>query len=213
MATALPSQTVAQVNLLPKEDSARADLYALLARLFFVGPDQGILFTIAQSDDFGAAEDALTAAPLFAAWHELKREAAVTDAENATNEYNDVFVSLGRPPVSIFASHYLSENYKDLTLVHLRDELERLGLAREENSSEPEDHLAGLLEVMRHLVLRGAGPEQLEEQHRFINSYLAGWFENFCDLVAAQESTVFYRPVAELLRIFLRLEVESLSMA
>ena len=205
-------QNIAQVSLLPKEDGARADLYALLARLFYVGPDQGILFTIAQSDDFAAAEDALTAAPLFSAWHALKQEAAVTDAETAGDEYNDVFVSLGRPPVSIFASHYLSENYKDLTLVHLRDELERLGLAREENANEPEDHLSGLLEVMRHLVLRGASPEHLEEQHRFLNSYLAGWFENFCDLVVAQENTVFYRPVAELLRTFLRLEVESLGM-
>ena len=97
--------------------------------------------------------------------------------------------------------------------MHLRDEVAALGLGRNDAAQEPEDHLSALLDVLRHLVLRGASPAHLEAQQRFLNSYLAGWFENFCDLVVALPATTFYKPVAELLRVFLRLELESLAMS
>ena len=184
------------------EDAARADLYALLARLFYVGPDAAVLAAIAGADAFIANVEA----PLSRAWRDVQAASRSVNAQAACDEYVSLFVGVGKSPVSIYASHYLSENYKELTLVHLRDELERLGLARKAAATEPEDHLAALLDVMQHLVRRSENDSLA--QSAFFNSYMKPWYEAFCSAIEAAPGAAYYLPVSRLMKCYFAIEVE-----
>ena len=184
------------------EDAARADLYALLARLFYAGPDVAVLAAITGADDLIANVDA----PLSRAWRDFQAASRSVDVPQAGDEYVSLFVGVGKSPISIYASHYLSENYKELTLVHLRDELERLGLARKAAATEPEDHLAALLDVMQHLVRRSEN--DVLTQSAFFNSYLKPWHEKFCSAIEAAPAAAYYAPVSRLMKNYFAIEVE-----
>jgi TorA maturation chaperone TorD len=193
--------------VLPEEEGARADLYGLLARLFYAGPDAALHRQIADADGMADPES-----PLGRAWAAVQAATLGMSASQATMEYDDLFVGVGRAPVSIYASHYLSETWKENTLVNLRSELLRLGLARQAQAREPEDHLAGLLDVMRHLILR-SGNGDVALQEGFFRSYLAPWYRTFASEVQAQPQAAFYRHLSSLLAAFLDIEVECFQMA
>ena len=63
-------------------------------------------------------------------------------------------------------------------LAALRDDLARLGLTRDAERGETEDHVAYLFEVMRYLI---AGDDaavcNLEQQRRFFRTQLQPWVE------------------------------------
>ena len=187
-----------------KEDVARADLYALLARLFYQAPDAALLESIVKAQGLVGAPDT----PLGQAWSALQAAARDADAQAIGDEFTMLFIGVGKAAVSVYASHYLSENYKELTLVHLREELGRLGLARKAEAVEPEDHVAGLLDVMRHLVQRGNADEDVMRQASFFRSYLAAWGEALCNAIEKADGVQFYRKVAGLLKALIAIEVE-----
>jgi TorA maturation chaperone TorD len=187
-----------------KEDVARADLYALLARLFYQAPDAALLGAIVNAQDVVDAPDT----PLGQAWRALQTAAQVADVQAVADEFTTLFVGVGKAAVSVYASHYLSENYKELTLVHLREELGRLGLARKPEAVEPEDHVAGLLDVMRHLVQRGNADEDLTRQASFFRSYLQAWRDPLCSAIEKADGAQFYADVARLLKALFAIEVE-----
>ena len=195
------------VPTLPPEEAARADLYGLLARLFATGPDALVLAAIAGSQaDFGADS------PLAIAWADLQAAAHEGDAVAASLEHAETFVGTGRAPVSIYASHYLSDQWKEMTVVELRDRLPLLGLSRQAGVSQPEDHLAALLEVMCHLVRRGNHSEAVASQREFFERYLGPWFAKFSADVDAQPALYFYRTAASMLKAFLAIEAEGFKL-
>ncbi|MBL8378282.1 MAG: molecular chaperone TorD family protein [Burkholderiales bacterium] len=184
---------------LPPEEAARADLYALLARLFYSAPDAALLSALAAS----APPDETTA--LGQAWQGLKRAAALATPEGVRAEYEDTFIGTGRARISLYGTHYLSETWRELTLADLRARLAGLGLARNPEAAEPEDHLAGLCDVMQMLVRRGGSDREIAVQKEFFTTYLAPWYARLvldieaCDLA-------FYRSAAQFLRAYLDLE-------
>lgn len=190
------------MQMVVPEEAARADLYALLARLFYAGPDAALL------DAIGSADNLVAAGPsdLSQSWAQFRMMCQSANPELASDEHTRLFVGVGKAPISVYASHYLTENYKELTLVHLRDELERLGLARKADIAEPEDHIAGLLEVMRHLVQRNAADPG--SQAAFFRSYLQPWHEKFCAAVVSFEGASFYRALCHLMKSYFAVEVE-----
>jgi TorA maturation chaperone TorD len=204
--TQVPPVSLAQPGQLASqptpEDAARAGLYALLARLFYAGPDQAVLDAIADAD--GLVADADT--PLSQAWRELRAASRSANPQAAADEYISLFVGVGKSPVSVYASHYLTENYKELTLVHLRGELERLGLSRKAEATEPEDHLAALLDIMRHLVQRNDSDPSA--QVAFFNSYLKPWYGRFCSAIETSGTAAYYKPLAHLMKCYFAIEVE-----
>src|SRR5262252_8575347 len=83
------------------EDQARAGYYALLARLFYAGPDAGLLAAIAGSDEIaveGAQSD------LAGAWRALAAAARAMDVDAANLEYDQLFVGTGKAQVTPYAS-------------------------------------------------------------------------------------------------------------
>jgi len=193
-----------------REEQARADFYALLARLFYAGPDATLLGAVAGADAL-AAEGRNVA--LAEAWNALAAASSAMDAEAARLEYDTIFVGTGKAPVTPYASFYLVETGRERLLAGLRDDLDAMGFARAADTHEPEDHFAGLCDVMR-LVITGGGDEDeaLAEQRMFFDRYLRGCYPALCAAVEACDTADYYRAVARFARAFLDVEVESFEM-
>lgn len=99
----------------------------------------------------------------------LVQLAASSHHENElAEEYQDLFIGLGRGEIVPFASWYLTGSLMELPLAVLRADLQSLGFERQSGVCEPEDHLAALCEVMAVLIA-----EQHPDRNRFYERHLA----------------------------------------
>lgn len=204
-APASGAQPLHFVPTLPPEEQARANFYALLARLFYAPPDAALLQALAASGELPAEE-----AGLAAAWRELVAAARRADPEAVREEYEAAFIGTGKALVTLYSSAYLVRYSNERPLVALRQELAALGLARREGVHEPEDHIAGLLDVMRHLIVERSGA--LDGQRDFFARWIRPTAERLCDAIAQCDKTSFYKSVARLLRELCRVEHTSFEM-
>ena len=201
--------TPVAVSDVAPEDQARADFYALLARLWYAAPDEGLLRAIAGGQD-AAAEGEHRA--LAEAWRELREAAARTDATAARDEYDAAFVGTGKAEVSLYSSYYLVPTARERVLVALRDELSELGLARTGATHEPEDHFAALCEIMRHLIGSGTADAALQRQKNFFANYMNRAYNPLTNQVMVSTKTTFYKYVARFTKAFCDVEAASLEM-
>ena len=195
---------------LPPEEAARADFYALLARLLHSPPDQRLLA------DLGAAP-ALPqegAPDLAKAWQDLVNASSVMDEDAAAEEYEQLFVGMGKAKVSIYAGYYGGAPAIDHPRVRIQADLAALGLGRSAGNREPEDHYASLLDVMRVLVAGGAGrePATLAEQKRFFDAHLAPGLAAFFARVGQTAEANYYRAVGAVGAAFTSLEMQSFQL-
>jgi TorA maturation chaperone TorD len=194
---------------LSPEDSARADLYALLARLWYGAPDAALLETLAGAHEaFGIAPQGA----FLSAWQALCNAARGADQARVREEYDGVFIGVGKAPVTLFATHYLGAIFKERILVQLRDELAALELGRAEFAHEPEDHLAALCDVMRHMIAADCSDAALQRQRQFFSRYIAPVYKPLVRAVGDNEATDFYRRVADVAQAFFDIEAESFEM-
>jgi TorA maturation chaperone TorD len=202
--------------LLP-EDEARADFYALLARLFADAPDAGLLAAVAGAPPLApvgsvdGGDDVAT--PLAAAWDGLRAASAAADCEAVRDEFQALFVGVGRSEVSLYASHYVGPQ-SGRPLAEIRATLAGLGLARRAESSQYEDHLSVLFETMRMLV-SGDGeraPAAVSQQRIFFNLHVASWVSDCCTAIRESPVASYYRHVAQFSNCFVALERDSLVM-
>ena len=206
------SATVTPLKFQPPEvpeDKARAGYYALLARLFYAGPDAALLATIGSDDEIagGAEQSALAGA-----WSKLAAAARAMEAEAARLECDELFVGTGKAEVTPYASYYLAETGREKILARLRGELAAWGLARSAGAHEPEDHMAALFDVMRHLISLGSDDVALQKQQGFFERYLARSFPGFCGAISKSETADFYKHVAHFAESFLAVEAEALKV-
>ena len=206
------SVALAQVKLsfppVAQEDVARARMYALIARLLYA-PDEQLLRAIASADEIIAET-----APLAEAWHALASAAQACTPEAVEEEYEKLFIGVGRPEVMLFGSYYLAGFMMEKPLAVLRDDLAQMGLARNESVCEPEDHLAALCDVMRYLIIGDESRDaaSLEQQRQFFARNIQTWYQRFCDAVLESEAVNFYRHVAHLIKVFFKIETESFEI-
>jgi len=190
---------------LTPEDTARADLYALLAHLFQAAPDEDLLAVLANADDVSAeAPHSLVGE----AWRKLQSAAAAADPEALAQEFQDLFVGVGSGEVMAYGSWHLTGFLMEQPLARLRDDLARLGLSRLQSAAEPEDHIAALAEAMRLLVRGGDGvaAAAFEVQKAFFTRHLRPWYARFAEQLAKAPSANFYRAAGELTKTFLDTE-------
>jgi TorA maturation chaperone TorD len=212
-----PAAITVHARLEP-EDRARADFYALLARLFTAGPDAGLLAAIAASPALAPStrtdDDAATAAGLAAAWDQLRAASSVMDVEAGRQEYDDLFVGVGTPPVNLHASHWLTGAMMQKPLVDVRSALATLGLSRRAEATIVEDHLAAMLETMRVLVggSDARAPASPAEQQAFCEGHLLPWVFDCCNAIEACSLANYYRKVAQLCGFFMALERDSFAI-
>jgi TorA maturation chaperone TorD len=197
-------------SALPPEEAARADFYALLARLFYDAPDAALLAALAGADDIVAEESSGEGAGFALAWRDLTLAAAAADPEAVEEEYQSLFVGVGKALITPYAGAYLATSEVDAPLVELRDYLARRGIGRQTSVSEPEDHIAGLCELMRFLIAEQHAP--LEDQKSVFDRFLRPAANELCDAVISCDQAGFYRAVANFAKQFLEVEYAAFSM-
>ena len=193
------------VRFVAPEEQARANFYALLARLFYAPPDEGFLKSLAGADELDAEDETLAKR-----WRELIAAAALTDAEAVRDEYDAAFVGTGKAPVTLYSTAYSLRYTNETPLAALRGELAALGLARRESAGEPEDHIAALCDTMRYLIAEQERP--LAEQRRFYERWIEPNYEPLCAAIDASERTSFYKVVGRMAKAFFSLEQAAFEM-
>lgn len=188
------------------EETARADLYGLLAALLYAPPLQSLLDTIAGAPvrDGNILENA---------WSEVVAMCKTMQQESVREEYEELFVGTGKPEVMLYGSYYLSGFLMEKPLAELRSDLAKLGLQRADNVVESEDHLASLCEVMRYLIASDdVLNANLQAQKQFFTTHMQGWVADCCSAVEASPNAIFYKPVARLAHAFFEVEMQAFDM-
>jgi TorA maturation chaperone TorD len=189
------------------EETARADLYGLLATLYAAPPSQALLDTIAGA---AAQGDGI----LQQAWADLVAACGRSSAEALRNEYDSLFIGVGKPEVLLYGSYYLSGFLMEKPLAELRADLQRLGLERAEDVNDPEDHIAMLFEVMRYLIASDdIELANIASQQAFFAAHIQPWAAQLFDAIEAHRHADFYSVVTRLARAFLDVEAQAFDMA
>ena len=191
------------------EETARAEIYGLLAALFYAAPTPTLLDGLRLAVTEAPAAGAL----LEASWGELVAAARALSAQDVADEYDALFGGVGKPEIYLFGSHYLSGFLNEKPLAALRGELAELGLTRGDTMAETEDHYAYLCEVMRYLI---AGDDvavaNLTRQREFFTRHVQPWAQQMCDAVAAHPKANFYKCVAHFTHSFTSVESQGFDM-
>jgi TorA maturation chaperone TorD len=195
---------------LADEDQARADFYALFARLLLAPPDDALLAALAAAEPIAAAGEFA----LEDAWLKLTQAAGVVDASAASDEFAAMFISTGTPPLNPYGSFYITGHLNDAPLADLRHDLARLRLARAPGVGEFEDHLGALCETMRVLIQGGPGmpPRGLAVQKAFFEAHIRPWYAACLADVAGSVDANFYRVVAGVVDAFLSIEAQAFAV-
>ncbi len=185
-------------------DRARAEEYALLATLLARSPDRPLLGRLAllrgDATPLGLAHAALGEAAIRAA------------AEDVRREYFELFDGVGRSQLMPYASYYMTGSTYGRPLSQLRQTLQRLGIARLEGRTEPEDHAAVLCEIMAGLagghLATPAGAER-----EFFEHHLRPWIGRFFADLERAESADFYARVGGVGRTFIDIETRAFALS
>lgn len=192
------------------EETARAEVYGLLAQLYYAPPPADLLDALRVAVTDAPTQGAFLEEP----WRELVAAARAQDAQAIADEYDALFGGVGKPDVYLYGSHYLSGFLNEKPLARLRTTLAGLGLGRDDATMpETEDHISYVCEVMRYLI---AGDDvavaNLTKQREFFAEYLQPWGNELCDAIAAHPKARFYRALAEFTRAFLSVEAQGFDM-
>lgn len=196
-----------EIAEIAEEDTFRAEIYALLGRLLMAPPGGEVLVRLSglQGDDsaFGAAVSDLAAA------------ARAANAEAVKTEYGELFAGLAGGPLQPYASFYLAGGLYRQPLADLRGDMARLGIARGDSASEPEDHIASLCEIMVGLILGNFGgtPAPLAVQRDFFKCRIESWAPRFFADLQGAAPAAFYRPVGRIGGLFMDIERQAFDLA
>jgi TorA maturation chaperone TorD len=187
------------------EQRYRASAYSLLAALLRASPDQALLDYVARLSPPGETRpDALGEAMA-----QLAEAAVKVDPDQLEDEYNNLFIGIGKGEVVPYGSWYLTGFLMEKPLSDLRDDLKALGFERNDHVHEPEDHAAAIFEVFSVMI---GEPSGHAEQQRFFEKHMKPWLGRFFADLGSARSADFYKPVAQFGAAFIDLEQAYLSM-
>lgn len=178
-----------------QEQTLRTEIYLVLSALFRSAPSEEMIEFLT-SLEVEPSESAMQKA-----WIALQQAAKDSNREALEDEYQDLFIGIGRGEVMPFGSWHMTGAMMEKPLAEIRHDLELLGFERGENVKEPEDHIAALCEVMSMLT-----GEEEDLQQAVFNKHIAPWFNSFTQQLENAESANFYKPAAQLCEAFLTLE-------
>lgn len=178
-----------------QEQTLRTEIYLVLSALFRSAPSEEMIEFLT-SLEVEPSESAMQKA-----WIALQQAAKNSNREALEDEYQDLFIGIGRGEVMPFGSWHMTGAMMEKPLAEIRHDLELLGFERDENVKEPEDHIAALCEVMSMLT-----GEEEDLQQAVFNKHIAPWFNSFTQQLENAESANFYTPAAQLCEAFLTLE-------
>ncbi|WP_408595894.1 molecular chaperone [Limnohabitans sp.] len=192
------------------EETARAELYGLIAELFYAPPTPALLAQLRVAATQAPSAGGFLEEP----WRILVGTAREMDDTAIAREHEALFGGVGKPEVYVYASHYLSGFLNEKPLVQLRHDLAALGLTRDTTTmSETEDHVSYLMEVMRFLV---AGDDvavsNLTQQAKFFAAHVQTWVLALSDALQANPRARFYAALAGLTRAFVSVETQGFDL-
>lgn len=205
----MSNQTCAEEHtedrVLEESQQIRASSYALLAALLANSPNQELLQQLQMID---AEQD--DQKDIVNAWSMLKLAAERNNAELIAEEYQQLFIGIGRGELVPYASWYLTGFMMEKPLAHLRQRLIGLGFEQQEDVHEPEDHVAALCEVMAQLIIDDE--TDFETEKAFFTDFIGNWMPKFFEDLQKSETSSFYRSVGELGQAFQDIEKTYFSM-
>jgi TorA maturation chaperone TorD len=193
-------------HIIDETERLRANVYALLARFLARPPDSAMLAEAAgwsgDDTDFGKAVS------------QLAESAAAADPEKVEDEYAALFIGVGRGELLPYGSYYLTGFLNEKPLARVRQSLRELGVERDPDVKDPEDHIAALLDVMVGLILGTfAGGSDLTAQKRFFDDHIAPWADYFFKDLEEAKTADLYKAVGSVGRAFLAIEKAAFEMA
>jgi TorA maturation chaperone TorD len=191
------------------EETARAEVYGVLAALYYTPPAPELLSQLRVAATEAPAAGAFLEEP----WRAVVAAARERSDTQIADEYDALFGGVGKPEIFLFGSHYLSGFLNEKPLAKLRSDLAELGLARDEAMPETEDHVAYVCEVMRYLI---AGDDveiaNLTRQRAFFSAHVQPWVPQLCDTIAAHPKAGFYAALAAFTNAFIGVEAQGFDM-
>jgi TorA maturation chaperone TorD len=207
--TKISNQIAFQASSGLDEETARSELYGLLAGVFYASPAIELLAQIRAAATDTPAAGAFLEEP----WRNFVGVTRSMTDQAIRDEYDALFGGVGKPEVYLYGSHFLSGFLNEKPLARLRTELQSLGLERSELMSDTEDHFAYLCEVMRYLI---AGDDvavaNLTRQREFFSTHMQPWVSLMCDDIQSNTKAHFYASLAELTRAFMGVEAQGFDM-
>ena len=190
-----------------EEDLLRANFYGLLTSALLAPPSAEILEIFKGLEGDGS--------PLGVAMSSLAELARTTTPEDVEDEFTRLFYGHGAGgELHPYASFYLTGFVYDKPLGQLREDLSRLGLSRSGVTSEPEDHIAFLMNVMHELIVGVEGEaKSLSVQNAFYDKHVAPWASGFFENLETAENSIFFRPVGTIGRLLMDIEHEAFTIA
>ena len=191
------------------EETARAEIYGLLAQLYYAAPGPELLAPLRVAPTEAPAAGGFLEEP----WREFVGACRSMQDHEVAGEHDALFGGIGKPEVYLFGSHYLTGFLNERPLARLREDLAALGLTRDEAMPETEDHIAYLCEVMRFLI---AGDDvavsNLTRQREFFATHLQPWTGAMCDALEAHPRARFHAALARFTRAFFSVEQQGFDM-
>ena len=191
------------------EETARADVYGLLAQLYYARPTPELLAALRVAPTEAPAAGGFLEEP----WRELVAACRTMTDDEVAREHDTLFGGVGKPEVYLYGSHYLTGFLNERPLAQLREDLAALGLGRDESMPDTEDHIAYVCEVMRFLI---AGDDvavsNLTKQREFFAAHVQPWAMGLCDTLAVHPRARFYAVLAAFTRAFLDVEQQGFDM-
>jgi TorA maturation chaperone TorD len=186
-------------------DQLRVNMYRLLARSLASPADPQFLELLSslKGDD----------TDLGTGLGELAEIARATDVKSAKEEYQDLFIGVGRGEILPFGSYYLTGFLNEKPLARLRNDMTKLGIERDPAVKEPEDHAGALMDMMAGLIDGSFGKVQPQNvQQDFFKKHIHNWMPHFFkDLVGAKHASLL-KPVGKIGGLFLEIEESAFAM-
>jgi len=188
------------------EEQARAFWYAVLSRLFYAAPDRALLDAFAGN---AQPDPEAEPNPFLESWARLQAACRGAEPEALREEFDSLFVGVGKAPVTPYTSAYAASHAPDRHLLALRNTLNAWGLGRNERVFEVEDHVSALFDGMRWLIEQR---RPLEDQRAFFDAFIDAALPLFCSAIDAAPAADFYRRAGEFARAFVAVEKDAFDM-
>lgn len=192
-----------------EEDALRARFYALLSRVLAAPPDTETMELLRGLSD--SAPDT----PVGKALRDVGELAQRTTEVAAEQEFTELFYGQGAGgELSPYASIYITGFVYDAPLSKLRQALSGLGVARQDEWKEPEDHIAFEMELMHGLITGSWGQAaDLETQRAVFNDHIAPWAVRFFEDLESAEKAALYMPIGTLGKLFIEIEAGAFEIS
>jgi len=184
----------------------RASVYELLAQLLAREPQEATIQGLRDIGEIDVGEG-----PMAMGWQLMKQAACKTDLPAIHDEYFALLIGVGRGELVPFGSWYMTGFLMEKPVAVLRADLDRLGIERQRDVAESEDHIAALCDAMA-LIIRNSSEIPLATQQAFFNDHLAPWVQRFFGDMQNARSAHFYRSVGFFGESFFDFEQQLLHM-